>query len=165
MDSYKWCLKLCKSMMSLRVMVDRKEMGPSLSTWHHIKISHQHDINIESARYPRRGWGAVGAPRLGPSSHSPKGWQLSPPTPAIPGIAIRGRGLPYPSLHPSLRNTLGSVTGQFRAQSPPSCFNSETVLPAAEPPQYQQRLLWDLLLRSAAPLPDPIVCVPSRGHF
>lgn len=27
---------------------------------HHIKISHQHDINIESARYPRRAEGLWG---------------------------------------------------------------------------------------------------------
>lgn len=58
-DSYKWCLKLCRSMKSLRVMVDRKETGHhinvNMSMLHHIKASHQHGINTESASYPRRG--------------------------------------------------------------------------------------------------------------
>ena len=114
---------MCKSMMSLRMMVDRKETGPSLSMLHHIKISswHQH----WKCKVPTQGLRGCGGTRVRTKFSFSQGLTVNLPAPPIPGIATRGRGLPYPSLYPSLRNRLSSMTGQFRAQSPPSCLNSE----------------------------------------
>ena len=66
------------SMMSLRVMVDRKETGPSLSTLHHIKISwHQH----WKCKVPTQGLRGCGGTRVRTKFSFSQGLTVNLPTP------------------------------------------------------------------------------------